>query len=133
MVGDAKNRSEEEILRLWTPILLRTILIASTVVLVAGLLLAIVRPSNYYVENFHNIQRGVTRHSVPLSKTFYRALRGDPQALMTLGLMILTLVPLARVLFCFLLFVKEKDWIYVIFTAYVLLGLFIGVALGKIG
>jgi uncharacterized membrane protein len=52
---------------------------------------------------------------------------------MTLGLMVLTLVPLARVAFCFLLFVKERDGIYVAFTAYVLIGLVAGIVLGRVG
>jgi uncharacterized membrane protein len=60
-------------------------------------------------------------------------LRGEPRQTMTLGLMVLTLVPLARVAFCFLLFVKERDGIYVAFTAYVLIGLVAGVILGRVG
>ncbi len=61
------------------------------------------------------------------------SLRGEPRPIMTLGLMVLTLVPLARVAFCFLLFVKERDGIYVAFTAYVLIGLVAGVILGRVG
>ena len=45
----------------------------------------------------------------------------------------LTLVPLARVVFCFVLFIRERDYIYVAFTAYVLAGLIIGVLVGRIG
>jgi uncharacterized membrane protein len=52
---------------------------------------------------------------------------------MTCGLFILTLVPLARVAFCLVLFVKERDSMYVAFTAYVLIALLAGVMLGKIG
>jgi uncharacterized membrane protein len=52
---------------------------------------------------------------------------------MTLGLYVLTLVPLARVAFCFLLFIKERDYAYVGFTAYVLAGLIVGMLLGSAG
>jgi uncharacterized membrane protein len=37
------------------------------------------------------------------------------------------------VAFCFLLFLKQRDYIYVGLTAYVLIGLIAGVLLGKIG
>jgi uncharacterized membrane protein len=50
-----------------------------------------------------------------------------------LGLFVLTLVPLARVVFCFLLFIKERDYTYVAFTAYVLAGLIVGVLVGGAG
>jgi uncharacterized membrane protein len=52
---------------------------------------------------------------------------------MTLGLMILTLVPLARVIFSLLFFIKTRNKPFVIFTAYVLAGLVVGVLLGRIG
>ncbi len=52
---------------------------------------------------------------------------------MIIGLMVLTLVPLARVVFCLLVFLRERDLIYVLFTAYVLVGLILGIFLGRIG
>jgi uncharacterized membrane protein len=42
-------------------------------------------------------------------------------------------MPLARVAFCFLLFVAARDWMYVLFTAYVLIGLVVVVTLGRAG
>jgi uncharacterized membrane protein len=45
----------------------------------------------------------------------------------------LTLVPLARVAFCLMLFIKQRDLIYVAFTAYVLAGLIAGIMLGSTG
>src|SRR5579859_3082816 len=45
---------------------------------------------------------------------------GNPHAVLTFGLFVLTLVPLARVAFCFILFIRERDYTYVAFTAYVL-------------
>src|SRR5256885_1729987 len=49
------------------------------------------------------------------------------------GLFVLTLVPLARVAFCFLFFIKERDYAYIAFTAYVLAGLIVGVLVGGAG
>jgi len=62
-----------------------------------------------------------------------RACGGDPRSIMTVGLMILTLVPLARVAFCWLFFIQRRNWAFVLFTAYVLAGLAAGVMLGRMG
>jgi uncharacterized membrane protein len=123
---------EDRILRVWTPILLRTILIAAGIVLVVGLFLMATKAPGFYVQRFRSIQAGHLHPTESLGQDISLALTGDPHSVMTLGLFILTLVPLARVAFCFLLFVKERDYAYVAFTAYVLIGLVAGVLLGKI-
>jgi uncharacterized membrane protein len=124
---------EDRIMRVWTPILLRTILIASAIVLVFGLFLMATKTPTFYVERFRSIQAGKLHPNENLSQDISESLTGDPHSVMTLGLFILTLVPLARVAFCFLLFVKKRDYTYVAFTAYVLSALIAGVLLGKIG
>ena len=58
---------------------------------------------------------------------------GNPHAVLTVGLFVLTLVPLARVAFCFILFIRERDYTYVALTAYVLAGLIVGVLVGSVG
>jgi uncharacterized membrane protein len=62
-----------------------------------------------------------------------RALHGNRRSIMTLGLMILTLVPLVRVAFCLLFLHQDRNRAFVVFTAYVLAGLVAGVLLGHIG
>ncbi len=59
--------------------------------------------------------------------------QGQPHAVMIIGLYVLTLVPLARVAFTLVLFLKERDFIYVAATAYVLAALIMGVMLGRVG
>ena len=130
---DATLRDEERILRHWTPILLRTILIVATIVLVVGLFVMARQAPGAYLARFHAVQAGRVYPQDPLAKMFTQAAAGDPHAIVIFGLMVLTLVPLARVAFCFLLFVRERDWTYVIFTAYVLAGLIFGVVLGRVG
>jgi uncharacterized membrane protein len=126
----AKN--EDRILRFWTPILLRTILVVAVVILIFGLILMTSRP-DFYVARFHAAQahQFVGRKSFP--ERVVLAVHGDPHSVMTLGLYTLTLVPLARVAFSFLLFVKERDYAYIGFTAYVLTGLIVGMLLGRMG
>jgi uncharacterized membrane protein len=123
---------ENRILRFWTPILLRSILVTAAVILVVGLFLMTSRP-DFYVTRYRAAQQAhfVAKRTFAQQITF--ALHGDPHGIMTLGLYVLTLVPLARVAFCFLLFIKERDYAYVGFTAYVLIGLIVGMILGRMG
>jgi uncharacterized membrane protein len=126
---------EDRILRVWTPLILRTILIVSAIILLAGIVAMATWAPGYYVERFHAAQVGATlRHEVPSwSVTAQEAVHGNPHALMTLGLLVLTLVPLGRVAFTFFLFAKEGDRVFTLATAYVLAGLIAGVMLGRIG
>jgi|SRR5690242_2990128 uncharacterized membrane protein len=125
---------EERILRVWTPIILRTILVSAVVILLLGLVSIAWQSPGYYVARFHRLQTvGHPENQESVAALVAASLKGEPRQMMTLGLMVLTLVPLARVAFCFLLFVKERDGMYVAFTAYVLIGLVVGVILGRVG
>jgi uncharacterized membrane protein len=132
-VSPAMLQDEERILRYWTPILLRSILIAATIILIAGLIVMTRQAPGAYLARFEAIVHGKVYAREPLRMIFSRAVRGDPHAIVTVGLMVLTLVPLARVAFCFVLFLRERDWMFVLFTAYVLSGLIVGVVLGRVG
>jgi uncharacterized membrane protein len=133
MTEQSTSDQEEQILRLWTPLLLRSILAVSVFLLMMGLLLAVARPSGNYVKSFENARRGLLHQQPSVPAILRHALRGDPEAVIVVGLMVLTLVPLARVLFCFLLFLRQRDFVYVLLTAYVLISLILGVVLGRIG
>jgi uncharacterized membrane protein len=129
-----ENAEEERILRLWTPLILRTILVSATLIIIGGLIVMGLQRPDYYVDHFHQVQQhGIHATGRNFSRLWVNATHGDPQAILTIGLMVLTLVPLARVAFCFLLFAKEGDRIYVVLTAYVLTGLIVGVVLGRVG
>jgi uncharacterized membrane protein len=125
---------EDRILRVWTPVILRTILVGAITMLLAGLLSMAWQNPHYYVARFHSLQKmGHLQNRESVAALVSASLKGEPRQIMTLGLMVLTLVPLARVAFCFLFFVKERDGIYVALTAYVLIGLVAGVILGHVG
>jgi len=127
-------QDEDRILRTWTPLILRTILIVATVVLIAGMVSMAAQSPGYYVSRFRAAQAGTAVHAhLDWSQLALDAIGGNPHAIMTLGLLVLTLVPLGRVAFTFFLFLKQHDRIFVIATAYVLTALVFGVLLGRIG
>lgn len=128
-----QSADEDKILRVWTPIILRTVLIAACIVLIVGLVWMTATPGEY-VDHFRKVQENERIKDYGTLVSFVgRALDGNPRSIMTVGLMILTLVPLARVAFCLMFFIKSRNWAFVVFTAYVLTGLVVGVMLGRIG
>ena len=127
------KQEEDRILRAWTPILLRTILIAAMAVLAAGLVLTYTYRPDYYVDRYRAVQEGHLIGKERFATVLERIHDGNPHAVLTIGLFILTLVPLARVAFCFILFIRERDYTFVAFTAYVLAGLIVGVLVGRVG
>jgi uncharacterized membrane protein len=127
------KQEEDRILRVWTPILLRSILIAAMVVLGAGLVMTYTFAPDYYVERYQAVQQGHLIGKEKFGLLFDRVRQCNPHAVLTIGLFVLTLVPLARVAFCFILFIRERDYTYVALTAYVLAGLIVGVLVGSVG
>jgi len=124
---------ENRILREWTPILLRSILIAAMIFLLAGLVLDYTFAPDYFVRRYQAVQHGQLEGKERFGLLFERVREGNPHAVLTIGLFVLTLVPLARVAFCFMLFIRERDYTYVALTAYVLAGLIVGVLVGSVG
>jgi uncharacterized membrane protein len=127
------SAEEDRILRLWTPILLRSIVIVAMTVLIGGLVLTATTAPNYFVGRYRQIQLGHLIGRERIASIWSNLLAGKPHAVLTVGLFLLTLVPLARVAFCLMLFIKTRDIAYVGFTAYVFAALIIGFLLGHIG
>lgn len=127
------SAEEDRILRVWTPVLLRTILAVAVTVLIVGLVMMATYSPGFYVSRYRAVQEGHLHSPETFAQIISSATHGDPHSLMTVGLFVLTLVPLGRVAFCFLLFLRERDYTYVALTAYVLIGLMAGMLLGRIG
>ncbi len=124
---------EDEILRKWTPLILRSLLIVSAVILITGLVMMAVSTPNYYVERFHAAQSGRSHVQQEWAQMGRGAISGDAHSLLMIGLLVLTLVPLGRVAFTLILFVKQGDRVFALATGYVLAALILGVMLGRIG
>jgi uncharacterized membrane protein len=103
------------------------------ITLILGLVLTYTFAPDYYVQRYHEVRQGHLIGKEKLGMLLERIREGNPHAVLTIGLFELTLVPLARVAFCFILFIKERDYTYVGFTAYVLAGLIVGVLVGSVG
>jgi uncharacterized membrane protein len=86
----------------WTPLLLRTIPIAAVVVLMIGIILTYTYAPDYYVDRYHAVRQGHLQGRRNFQGLFENIMAGTPHAVLMLGLFVLTLVPLARVAFCFL-------------------------------
>jgi uncharacterized membrane protein len=59
--------------------------------------------------------------------------RGEPLAVVTLGLLILLLTPILRVAISILIFALERDWLYTVITLVVLIILLASLLLGRGG
>ena len=67
----------------------------------------IFKPDNFNFSDFHDLFRGLTT---------FRSV-----SIMELGILLLIAIPFLRVLFSVFAFVYEKDYMYVVFTVFVLL------------
>jgi len=127
------RRIEDQILRKWTPLILRTLLLISAALLVLGLATMGSSAPGYYVRRFRAAQLGVSHIRQEWYELGKSALSGDPRSITMFGLFVLTLVPLGRVGFTFVLFLRERDGVFALATAYVLAALITGIILGRLG
>ncbi len=101
--------------------------------MVAGIALSMAFAPDYYIHRFQAIQHGQLYGRSDFAQLVDGMREGQPHSVLIIGLYVLTLVPLARVAFTFVLFIKERDFVYVAATAYVLAALIFGVVLGRVG
>ncbi len=68
-----------------------------------------------------------------LGDVFSGALALKPYAIISLGLLVLIAIPVARVAVSVIAFAIERDWLYVMITGFVLLVLLLSFAIGEAG
>lgn len=102
---------------------LQTGVLTSAVVTFAGLALLLVTGQSGYPGN---------SFPTDLTVIFQGILSLKPYAIMLLGLFILILTPVLRVGISIIVFIKEKDYLYVKITALVFVILIISFILGKV-
>lgn len=124
--------SDDPELRRWTAALLRAGVLTATATLVLGLAVQFARDPSAYAARYARYGLGGARLPSGVD-TLRRLPEGDPSAILLLGLLILTAVPLARVLLSLVEFARARDWLYFTITAVVLLLLVLGIVLGRVG
>src|SRR5260370_35387420 len=90
------KQDEDRILREWTPFLLRTILIAAMIFLVAGLVLTYTIAPDYYVARYRAVQQGHLIGKEEIGLLSDRIRQGNPHAVLTFALFLLPLLQLTR-------------------------------------
>lgn len=103
---------------------LRIGVVLSSLVILTGLLMFLISGYSGYPGNYYP-----TTPSAVLSG----CLSFKPYAIILLGLMILIAIPVFRVGISILVFVKEKDYLYVKITTLVFVILIISFLMGKVG
>jgi uncharacterized membrane protein len=113
--------------------LLRAGVLISLAILVLGLIVSFVHHPSY-LSNPPDLQR-LTRPGAAFPRTLPEVLAGVAalrgQALITVGLLVLLLTPVARVTVSIFAFALQRDWIFVTITAAVLGLLLLSFALGQ--
>ncbi|MHB1700519.1 MAG: DUF1634 domain-containing protein [Acidobacteriaceae bacterium] len=92
-------------------VLLRTGMIVSAVVVLAGGVLFLVR-SGRQVPDYH-VFHGVPESLKSIPQIVAGAFHGDPLAIIQFGLLLLIATPVSRVLFSVVAFALERDLLYV--------------------
>lgn len=103
---------------------LRVGVLLSSSVILTGLLMFLISGHSGYPENFYP-----TTPSAVVSG----CLSFKPYAIILLGLMILIAIPVFRVGVSIIVFLKEKDYLYVKITTLVFIILIISLLMGKVG
>lgn len=76
---------------------------------------------------------GFPRVPTPLPAMVSETSRLSPAGLLSLGVLLMILTPIARVFLTVLVFAEERDRTYVLVTGMVFFNLMLGVALGLLG
>jgi uncharacterized membrane protein len=116
------NNEGKKDMRLWISLILRTGVLTSAVLLMAGaILFAIQHPDAVF--NFKSFT-GEPDRLRNVEIIFREAFQFRSRSVLQLGILILIATPVLRVIFSFIDFLIHKDWIFVLITAIVVTTLF---------
>ena len=123
-MNNASQHSEEKQLDNMISILLRTgVIISSIIVLVGGIFYLVQSGS---LKPVYHPFRGEPENLRSLHGIVRSLLTRNPRNWIQFGLVVLVATPVARVAFCVMTFIKEKDRTYVVLTLIVLSVLLFG-------
>ena len=116
-------------MELWISHVLRWgVVLAAVVVMIGGAVFLAAGPAPRDPHSLHALihHEYVNRSSLSAKVTGLKHVRG--LAIVDVGLMLLILTPVVRVAMTFVLFFKQRDWLYTIVTAAVLAILLLGIS-----
>ncbi len=134
------NNNETLHIELFIAHLLRWGVILSFAIVAIGIVLVVVTGQTGYqsirLDDLNSIVQyhpGHPDHPNSLPDVLAGVIALKPYAIITLGLLVLIAIPVMRVAVSVLAFFVERDWVYVIITAFVLAMLMLSFALGAGG
>lgn len=126
--GDAVTRVEHTLGRL-----LRLGVMASLLVMLAGIGVTIAAHPAYLDDSgeLAPLMAGKTEFPHTFGQLWRGLLSGDGPAIVTVGLVLLILLPIVRVVSSDVLFIRRRDWAFTVLTSVVLVVLLASFLLGK--
>jgi uncharacterized membrane protein len=114
--------------------LLRAGVLLSVVIILAGMVVTFVHHPDYFSSRpaLGALTTPGSHFPRTISEVIAGVRRGNGQAIMTLGLLVLIATPVARVALSIVIFVIARDRLYTAITTAVLMILLIGFAIGRV-
>jgi uncharacterized membrane protein len=125
----AKNKywNDERIEVILSNLLRWGVILSSIVALTGGIVYLLNSGAN--APHYHTF-RGLFQPFHNLSEVIKGTLKGNGQAIIQLGVVMLIATPVARIIFSIIGFTKEKDWLYILISSIVLCIIATSVLLG---
>lgn len=116
--GPSKTYSDNDMEQLMGSLLRIGVLISAIVAFIGGVMYVAVHGGEIHPS--YTIFKGVPPEYTSLSAVMHGVLTGNAASVMQMGILLLIATPIARILFSFASFIKEKDYLYVVISAIVL-------------
>jgi uncharacterized membrane protein len=122
MNGKVSDNKEKKDMRIWISLILRTgVLVSAALLLAGGILFAFQHPgAEFSFKSF----AGEPERLREVGSVFREALQIKSRAVIQLGIITLISTPVLRVIFSFIEFIIHRDWTFVLITAIVIGTLF---------
>jgi uncharacterized membrane protein len=114
--------------------LLRAGVVASVLVMLAGIAVSLLRHPDYVTDpgTLRRLTEAGAAFPHTLADLRRELMEGRGRAIVTLGLVLLILTPVARVAVCVAVFIRQRDRAFTVMTAFVLLVIVLSFVLGRV-
>jgi len=117
-IGSSKTYNDNDMEQLMGNLLRIGVLVSAIVAFIGGIMYVVahggeIRPS-------YSVFKGVSPEYTSVSAVMHGVFAGNAASIMQMGILLLIATPIARILFSFASFIKEKDYLYVFISAIVM-------------